>query len=378
MLRVDAVVGTRPEAIKMAPVIRALRRAPDVACRLILSRQHRHLVGPVLALFGLSADAELDVEHGGGCLDRLGEAIEAGLRPLLTGHRPDVLLVHGDTATAYAGARSAAARGIPVAHVEAGLRSGNPDSPWPEEMHRVAIARLASAHYAPTVGARDALVGEGVPDHAIVVTGNSVVDALLHAETLLDEGAEPELPQSPDPGRHLVLVTCHRRESFGEGLARVCAALATLAGRDDIRIIWPVHPNPRVIDQVRVALGGCANLQLVEPLGYLPCVALMREARLILSDSGGMQEEACALGRPLLLMRELTERSEALAAGNVRLVGTDPERIVARAAELLADDLARARMSRPSSCFGDGRASERIVADLLSRFAEPVAQAAAR
>ena len=221
MLRVDAVVGTRPEAIKMAPVVRALRRDPAVRCRLILSRQHRHLVEPVLALFGLCAGAELDVEHDGGCLDRLGGMIEAGLAPLLARDRPDVLLVHGDTATAYAAARCAAGQRIPVAHVEAGLRSGNLDSPWPEEMHRVAIARLAAVHYAPTAGARDALVSEDVPDRAVVVTGNSVVDALRHAETLLDSEAPPVVPLARDPARRLIFVTCHRRESFGEGLARV-------------------------------------------------------------------------------------------------------------------------------------------------------------
>ena len=342
----------------MAPVILALRAEPSVDIRLCVTGQHREMLDPVLALFGIAADHDLDLMAPGQSLNALAGRCFTGLDDVLAEVAPDRVLVHGDTTTAMAAALAAFHRGIPVAHVEAGLRSGGLAAPFPEEMNRRAIDLVADLLLAPTPGARRNLEAEGAAGR-IVATGNTAVDALELA--LAIEGGEEV---SADPQRKLVLVTGHRRESFGAGFEGICAALAELARRGDVEIIYPVHLNPEVRGPVEQTLGGARNVRLLPPLGYLPLVRLMQRADLILTDSGGIQEEAPSLGTPLLVMRDVTERPEAVAAGLARLVGTDTQRIVAEANAVL--DGAAAFPAGPNP-YGDGKASARIVAALLGR-----------
>ena len=395
-IRASVVVGTRPEAIKLAPVVRALAGRGDVAVRLVSTGQHRDMLRDVLELFGLVADVDLDVTGApaaaaatapAAALSRTCAAMLAGLADAFAAEPPDVVLVHGDTSTTLAGALAAFHARVPVAHVEAGLRTGDLAAPWPEEGNRKLVAAVAARHYAPTAGARDALLAEGVDPGRVLVTGNTVIDALLAAVARLE--AEPGLAAAAraatglpdgvgdgrDEGRRLVLVTGHRRESFGGGFERICAALARLAERGDVDVVYPVHLNPAVQGPVRRLLGGARRVHLIPPQGYLAFVALMRAAHLILTDSGGIQEEAPALGVPVLVMRETTERPEAVAAGTVRLVGTDPDAIVAEAARLLDDPGHHARMGRAANPYGDGTAAPAIAADVAARFG-PAAGAA--
>jgi UDP-N-acetylglucosamine 2-epimerase (non-hydrolysing) len=369
-LRVLTVFGTRPEAIKMAPVVQAMVESPRLESTVCVTAQHRAMLDQVLDLFGIEPDFDLDVMRPEQDLTDVTVAVLTGLREVLRDVRPDRVLVHGDTTTTLAASLAAFYARVPAGHVEAGLRTGDPQSPWPEETNRRLAGGLADLHFAPTPRAARNLEGEGVDASRIHVTGNTVIDALLDAVARLDadpaRAAEVDrrLP-TLDPGRRLVLVTAHRRESFGEGLERICRALARLADRDDVEIVFPVHPNPNVRAPVRRLLGATPGVHLIEPLDYLPFVRLMARSHLIITDSGGIQEEAPSLGKPVLVLREVTERPEALEAGTVRLVGTDAGRIEAEAGRLLDDAGAYRAMTRAHNPYGDGRAAHRILKGLL-------------
>jgi UDP-N-acetylglucosamine 2-epimerase (non-hydrolysing) len=370
-MKLLAVIGTRPEAVKMAPLLLALRAESAVDLRLCLSGQHRELIDPVLRLFELEADLDLALMTSGQSLNALaGRAIErldAGLEEIA----PDRLLVHGDTTTALATAIAAFHRGIPVAHVEAGLRTYDLARPFPEELNRRAVDLVADLLFAPTPRARQNLEAERLSG-TVLVTGNTGVDAIelvlrrLEADEALRSAADAELP-ALDEGRRLLLVTGHRRESFGAGLLEVCAALAEIARRADVDIVYPVHLNPQVKAPVDAALGRADNILLLPPLGYPAMVRLMQRADLILTDSGGIQEEAPALGKPVLVTRAVTERPEAVEAGMARLVGTDAGAIVAAAVEILDAGAAAAGFRSGPNPYGDGKAADRIVAGLLGR-----------
>ena len=356
----------------MAPLMRQLRDTPRIDVRLCATGQHRHMLDQVLSLFELVPDIDLGVMRAGQDLVGVSTAVMGGLRDVFAEWCPDGVFVHGDTNSAAAAALAAYYHRIAVSHVEAGLRTGDLLSPWPEEGNRRLIGALAARHYAPTVEARDNLLAENVPHERIVVTGNTVIDALLSIDARLRADAElagdvertfPFL----DPARRLLLVTGHRRESFGAGFENICRALVRLAERPDVQVVYPVHLNPAVREPVERLLGEQRNVHLIEPLGYLPFVWMMSRSHFILTDSGGIQEEAPALGKPVLVMRATTERPEAVVAGTVRLVGTDCERIVAEASRLLDDREHHRRMSRASNPYGSGDACRRIVADIGER-----------
>jgi UDP-N-acetylglucosamine 2-epimerase len=370
-MRVLSVFGTRPEAIKMAPVVQALAQHKEILPRVCVTGQHRQMLDQVMATFALKADYDLDIMQPGQALGDVFARVLSGLGPILTQFRPDYVLVQGDTATSTAAAVAAFYADIAVGHVEAGLRTGNLKSPWPEEANRRLTAVMASRHYAPTLRARDALLAEGYPRDNIVLTGNTVIDALLRvANDVTSPGPlRQRLDQTfswLDRQKRVVLVTGHRRESFGAGFARICDALAKIAHRDDIEIVYPVHLNPNVRGPVGERLSGFANVKLIEPLDYQSFVYLMTRCHLILTDSGGVQEEAPSLGKPVLVMRDTSERIEAVEAGVARLVGTDAATIVAAVDEVLDCENSYAAMARGANPFGDGRASERIVKDLMT------------
>ncbi len=370
-LKILSIIGTRPEAIKMAPVIRALAADGRFESRLCLTAQHREMLDRVIQLFAIKPHYDLDLMRPGQNLTDLTAALLQGLRSVLEDAKPDLVLVHGDTSTTLAGSLAAFYQRIPVGHVEAGLRTRNIYSPWPEEINRRVAGTIAVLHFAPTERAKANLLAESVPEEHIHVTGNTVIDA-LH---LMVERLEQDKTQSQefdaalgvDPARRLLLVTGHRRESFGEGFERICLALKKLAGRRDLQIIYPVHLNPQVKGPVERHLGGIANVRLLEPLDYLPFVHLMRRANIILTDSGGVQEEGPSLGKPVLVMRETTERPEAIDAGTVELVGTSVERIVDSVTRLLDDGTAYERMAKARNPYGDGKAAGRIL-NVISEF----------
>ena len=368
--------GTRPEAIKMAPVVLALRERGDLRVSVAVTAQHRQMLDQVLSLFGIVPDHDLDLMRPGQDLESLFARILLGMQGVFARDRPDLVLVHGDTSTTLATALAAFYARIPVGHVEAGLRTGDMHAPWPEEMNRRLAAPLAALHFAPTEAARANLVREGIDAAGIHVTGNTVIDALLRVSAQLGGDPSPEDGSRghcdlPSANRRLVLVTGHRRENFGGGFERICTALARLAERGDVEIVYPVHLNPNVQEPVMRILGAHPNIHLVEPLDYLPFVRLMRRAHLILTDSGGIQEEAPSLGKPVLVMRDTTERPEAVAAGTVRLVGTDTDAIVAAAESLLDDDAAYEAMARAHNPYGDGKAADRIATAVLSYISMP-------
>jgi UDP-N-acetylglucosamine 2-epimerase (non-hydrolysing) len=372
-LRVLSVFGTRPEAIKMAPVVLALQRVPGIQSHVCVTGQHRQMLDQVLKLFDIQPDHDLNIMRPGQDLTDVTSNILLGLREVLRQGRYDLVLVHGDTTTTMAAAMAAFYEKVDVGHVEAGLRTGNPLSPWPEEMNRGVVGRLARLHFAPTARAREALLTENVVADDIWVTGNTVIDALQHvADTLRRTPAlrEQMAARFPflDGACRLVTVTGHRRENFGDGFERICQALKRLSLRPDIQIVYPVHLNPSVQEPVRRILGDASNVHLIEPLDYLPFVHLMNRSHLIITDSGGVQEEAPSLGKPVLVMRDTTERPEAVEAGTVRLVGTDIERIGAEANRLLDDELAYQRMARAMNPYGDGKAAERIVQAIALRY----------
>ncbi len=371
-MKILLIFGTRPEAIKMAPVVRELRLYPErFDVRVCVTAQHRQMLDQVLTLFGIAPEIDLDLMRPGQSLPSLTAAIIQALEPVLTKEQPNLVLVHGDTTTTLSASLAAYYAGVPVAHVEAGLRTGNKQAPFPEEINRRITGAIADLHFAPTDRARENLVREGIAQEGIHVTGNTAVDALIsvveniHRNLPLKSLLENQFPFL-DAARRLVLVTGHRRENFGAGFERICHALGRLASEHpDLLLVYPVHLNPNIQEPVRRLLGGCPNIHLIEPLDYLPFVFLMERATLIITDSGGIQEEAPSLGKPVLVMRDTTERPEAVEAGTVRLVGTDPDRIVAEANRLLSDPAAYAAMSTASNPFGDGQAARRIV-EILS------------
>ena len=365
-VRVLSVFGTRPEAIKMAPVVLRLARHPGFEAKVCVTAQHRSMLDSVLEDFAIRPDFDLDVMRERQSLCGIAARVLDGLQAVLESFRPERVLVHGDTTTTLAASLAAFYNRVPVGHVEAGLRTGNLEAPWPEEANRKVTAVVTDLHFAPTERARRALLAEGVAPEKIHVTGNTVIDALLLAREKLRRDARlarriAERFAFLDRSRRLVLVTGHRRESFGRGFENICYALAELVRRHaDIEILYPVHLNPNVREPVFRILGGLPAVHLIEPVEYLPFVHLMDRAHLIVTDSGGIQEEAPALGKPVLVMREVTERPEAVEAGTVRLVGTDFARIVEETSRLLTDPVAYRRMATAINPYGDGRAAERI------------------
>jgi len=368
--RILVTFGTRPEAIKMFPVVTALRETGRFDVCVAVTAQHREMLDQVLELAGITPDIDLDLMQPGQSLDGLAARIITRFGETLDKVRPDRVLVHGDTLTTMMASLACYFRRIPVGHVEAGLRSGDIYAPWPEEVNRKVTGVIADMHFAPTQMAAAALIAENVPQSAIHVTGNTVIDALLAARAKI--AADPSHAPVVAPvlerfkGKRILAVTAHRRENFGAGMKAIAAALKTLAARDDVAIIYPVHPNPNVTDVMRPALSGHANIALVEPLDYLNFVAMMGASTLVLTDSGGIQEEAPSLGKPVLVMRDTTERPEGIAAGTARLVGADAERVVAEASRLLDDPSAFNAMAVAHNPYGDGTASRRI-ADILAR-----------
>ena len=357
--------GTRPEAIKLAPVIHRLRERDVLDVRVLVTAQHREMLDQVLRLFDLVPDADLDVMQPRQSLDQLTSRILSRVAPVLDDLAPDAVIVQGDTTTTFIAALAAFYRGVPVGHVEAGLRTETADCPFPEEMNRRLTTRLAEWHFAATRGAMAHLVAEGVPPESIWLTGNTVIDALFDALKVPFAFPTGPVADAVASGRRIVLITAHRRENWGEPLRDICRAVKRLIeAHEDAEAVFSVHRNPVVREAADEILGGVERVTLVEPLDYLPFVTLMGASTLILSDSGGIQEEAPSLGKPVLVLRETTERPEAVDCGVVRVVGTDPERIFAEASLLLTDAAAYEAMARARNPFGDGHAAERI-ADVL-------------
>ena len=369
-MKVLTVFGTRPEAIKMAPLVHALARDPHFEAKVCVTAQHREMLDQVLKLFSIVPDYDLNIMQPGQGLTEITCRILEGLKPVLESFKPDVVLVHGDTTTTMAASLAAFYQRIPVGHVEAGLRTGDLSSPWPEEGNRTLTGHLATYHFAPTETSRQNLLRENIADNLITITGNTVIDALfwVRDRVLSDEALRNELTQRYPflaNGKKMILVTGHRRESFGRGFEQICHALAEIAANNpDVQIVYPVHLNPNVSEPVNRILGHVENVMLIEPQDYLPFVWLMNRAWLILTDSGGIQEEAPSLGKPVLVMREMTERPEAVAAGTVCLVGTDSQRIVNEVTRLLHDESAWQAMSRAHNPYGDGQACHRILSAL--------------
>lgn len=368
--KIIAVFGTRPEAIKMFPVIHALRDREEVLMRICVTAQHREMLDQVLEIGRITPDIDLDVMTPNQSLDALLARVVVGLGQTFDEEKPDRILVHGDTLTTMAATLAAYFRKIPVGHVEAGLRSGNIYHPWPEEVNRKVAGAVADLHFAPTETAAAALRAENVPADRIHVTGNTVIDALLATKARIEE--EPALAAGLDPlahrfaGKRIVAVTSHRRENFGDGMKAIAGAIAAIAARADVAVIFPVHPNPHVRSAMEPILGALDNVALIDPLDYPHFVRLLGMSSLVLTDSGGVQEEAPSLGKPVLVMRETTERPEGIEAGTARLVGTDKNRIVSEIFSLLDDEDAYNAMARAHNPFGDGRAAERI-AEIIAR-----------
>lgn len=357
MSKILCVVGTRPEAIKMAPVILALKKEPWADVRVLATAQHRHMLDQVLNFFGIEPDIDLDIMRPNQALTTLTARLLLDLDDVLLAEKPDVVLVQGDTTTVMTVALACFYHRIPIGHVEAGLRTWDMENPFPEEANRVIAGRLARWHFAPTESSRKNLLREGISESAITVTGNTVIDALL-----MTAKKDLELGIDVDKSKRLILVTSHRRENFGEPFRNICRALHTLAERNpDVQFLYPVHPNPNVKDVAHQMLGTSANIHLCEPLDYAPFVAAMQRSYLIISDSGGVQEEAPALGKPVLVLRDETERPEAVEQQVVKLVGSDYDMIVSETQRLLDDETAYKAMSRGISPYGDGHGAERIV-----------------
>lgn len=367
--RVMLAFGTRPEAIKMAPLVTALKQDGDFEVLVVVTAQHRQMLDQVLELFGITPDLDLDLMEPGQTLAGMFGKILAGMTKAIADLSPDIVLVHGDTSTTLATALAAYYNRVPVGHVEAGLRTGNLYSPWPEEANRRMVAPIAMHHFAPTSTSKHNLLREGIDEASIHVTGNTVIDALLEVVRKIDTDValRDRLEADCDylqADKRLVLVTGHRRENFGPGFEQICLALRAIAERGDVQVVYPVHLNPAVQEPVNRLLGNVVGVTLVPPKDYLPFVHLMSRSTLILTDSGGIQEEAPSLGKPVLVMRDTTERPEAVEAGTVKLVGTDTVRIVREAHRLLDEGAAYAEMARAHNPYGDGRACARI-ADVL-------------
>lgn len=364
MKKIICVVGTRPEAIKMAPVILALKNEPWVDVKVLATAQHRHMLDQVNEFFGIQPDIDLNIMRPNQALTTLTARLLLELDDVLLAEKPDAVLVQGDTTTVMTVALACFYHRIPVGHVEAGLRTWDMQNPFPEEANRVIAGKLAKWHFAPTEGSKKNLLQEGVPADEIIVTGNTVIDALL-TTAAKDLTMAVEL----DPDKRLVLVTSHRRENFGEPFRNICRALKTLADQNpEVQFLYPVHPNPNVKDVAYEYLADVPNFTLCEPLDYAPFIAAMKRAYIILTDSGGVQEEAPALGKPVLVLRDETERPEAVEQGVVKLIGPNYDRIVEEAQRLLDDEFAYKAMARGVSPYGDGKAAERIVKTLRTFF----------
>ncbi|WP_312326628.1 UDP-N-acetylglucosamine 2-epimerase (non-hydrolyzing) [Stenotrophomonas sp.] len=365
--KVMMVFGTRPEAIKMAPLVAALKKHPDLETIVTVTAQHRQMLDQVLELFDITPDEDLNVMQPGQTLPDLTSRILQDMGRVIAKHAPDIVMVHGDTSTTFATSLAAYYQRTPIGHVEAGLRTGNLYSPWPEEANRKLTGVLANLHFSPTRTSADNLLAESVPAESIHVTGNTVIDALLtvvdkiKASPVLETELAARFPFL-DASKRLILVTGHRRENFGAGFEQICKALKDVAERGDTQVVYPVHLNPNVQEPVNRILGDAAAVHLIEPQEYLPFVYLMSRSHIIVTDSGGIQEEAPSLGKPVLVMRDTTERPEAVQAGTVRLVGTDSARITEEVSRLLDDPAAYEAMGRAHNPYGDGKASERIAA----------------
>lgn len=366
--KVMIVFGTRPEAIKMMPVVRAMRARSDLVTQAVSTGQHREMLNQVLETFGETVDVDLAIMSAGQTLEGLTRLVLERVSDLIQKHRPALLLVHGDTTTAMAAALAAFYAGVPVGHVEAGLRSHDIRRPWPEEFNRVAIDSIADLLFAPTEEAARNLTRESLRQREVHITGNTGIDALLQVAQKVGREVPAHLGLPPlEPGTELVLVTGHRRESFGDGFRDICEGIRRIASRPGVRVIYPVHLNPNVRDIVLAELGGHKAIHLIDPVPYADMVALMGAAKVILTDSGGIQEEGPSLGKPVVVMREVTERPEGVAAGIVSLVGTDPDKIVHDVLRLLTDEALYRSRSRPMFLYGDGSAGVKIAA-AVSRF----------
>ncbi len=373
MPKILTVIGTRPEAIKLAPVLQAFaRHGRDIDSRVCVTAQHRELMDQVLGRFGLQVHHDLDIMAPNQTPSDVAAAILVGMQPVLAQEQPDWVVVQGDTTTAAMAALAAASGGYRVAHVEAGLRTFDRSQPFPEELNRCLIAQMADLHLAPTPRARDNLLAEGIPPERILVVGNTGIDALFDTVAGLGpEALPPPLGALPADAR-VVLATAHRRENLGEPFARICAALRDIAALDErIHVVYPLHPRPEIRLVGQQLLGDAPRVVLCQPLDHLSLVRLMLRSELVITDSGGMQEEAPTLGRPVLVLREVTERPEAIDVDAARLVGTDHEEIVSAARHFLSGGFAPAHRNQPPQCYGDGRAAERIAAALLGETVEP-------
>ena len=371
-LRVLSVFGTRPEAVKMAPVVQALKQHRNLQSRVCVTAQHREMLDQVLELFHIQPDYDLNLMRPDQSLANLTAGILTSLDPVLEREKPDWVLVQGDTTTVMAASLAAFYRGIRVGHVEAGLRTGDRRQPFPEEINRHLTSVLADLHFAPTERSRANLLREGIPEARIKVTGNTVIDALrqiVKTETPAEVRGWLEEWGIRQGGRRLVLLTAHRRENFGAPIRQICEAVRTLAQRyaNDLRIVYPVHLNPNIQQPVNQILGDVPGVALIPPVDYVSLIHLIKHSTLVLTDSGGIQEEASGLGKPALVLREVTERPEGVEAGVLKLVGTDPQLIFSESARLLDDPEAYAEMARATSVFGDGKAAGRIVEAILSQ-----------
>ena len=373
MEKVLVIFGTRPEAIKMAPLVRALRGDNRFKLKVCVTGQHREMLDQVLSLFEITPDFDLDIMKHGQTLQEVTSAILVGLKPILEQWTPHIVLVHGDTATTFSASLAAYYQQIPVGHIEAGLRTGDIYSPWPEEGNRKLTSAISTYHFAPTSGSKVNLLSEGVPEDKITVTGNTVIDALFWVRQILAEDTTlstslEEKFNYLDLKKKLILVTGHRRESFGGGFERICEALKCIAEKHpDCQILYPVHLNPNVQEPVNRLLSKLDNVFLIDPQNYLPFCYLMERAWIILTDSGGIQEEAPSLGKPVLVMRNTTERPEAIEAGTVKLVGTDVELIVSQVSSLLIDEVEYREMSLAHNPYGDGLACDHILSFLIGQ-----------
>jgi UDP-N-acetylglucosamine 2-epimerase (non-hydrolysing) len=369
-MKILSVFGTRPEAIKMAPIVLKLAADPRFDAKVCVTGQHAEMLDQVNSLFGIVPDIDLKIMKAGQGLTHITTAVLQGMEGVLAEMRPDYVLVHGDTTTSTAAALAAFYAGVKVAHVEAGLRTHNLQSPWPEEANRQITGRLSNLHFAPTMLSQNNLLAEAVPQDAIHVTGNSVIDALLMVKDKIENDAALNAQyceQFPflDSSKRLILVTGHRRENHDGGIARVCEALAQIAARGDVQIIYPVHLNPKVKSAVDTVLSGVDNVFLTEPQSYLPFVWLLNRCSIVVTDSGGLQEEAPSFGKPVLVTRDTTERPEAVDAGTVKLIGTDTDALISQVNHLLDDNAAYTAMSMAHNPYGDGQTAQRI-ADILA------------